>query len=224
MIVALSGRRGVPRRDKQTTPTPAERFHSEFRAGWPRGIAPPGLPQIRTCPLGHTARHVTNSLRDGTLSGSQPVVGADTAPAVGRIDPREWSPTATPREPFPPDAGHRILPRSCSSVRQKRVRSLGARHLTCPSPSCSVEAQLRPPPKLDPVSIGARTRCRPGQRARPVGRRVTWRCGAGPSTVPARAPIAHHHRRSVSTRLPESRASLNWAVLPAATTTNRWRK
>jgi hypothetical protein len=62
------------------------------RAGSPRGITRPGLPLIRTCPLGHTARHVMSSLRNGTLSGSQPVVGADTAPAVGRIDPRQWSP------------------------------------------------------------------------------------------------------------------------------------
>jgi len=59
------------------------------QAGWPRRIAPPGLPQIRTCPLGHTAPHVMSSLRGGTLSGSQPVVGADTAPSVGRICPRK---------------------------------------------------------------------------------------------------------------------------------------
>src|SRR3954469_22352596 len=64
----------------------------DFRAGWPRGIAPPGLPRIRTCPLGHTARHVMNSLRGGTLSESQPVVGADTVPTAGRTDPREWFP------------------------------------------------------------------------------------------------------------------------------------
>src|SRR5208282_5296906 len=64
----------------------------EFRAGWPQGIAPLGLPQIRTCPFRHTAPHIMNALRDGTLSGSQPVVGADTVPASGRIDPREWSP------------------------------------------------------------------------------------------------------------------------------------
>src|SRR5271157_2491185 len=63
-----------------------------FRAGWPQGIAPLGLPQIRTCPFRHTAPHIMNALRDGTLSGSQPVVGADTVPASGRIDPREWSP------------------------------------------------------------------------------------------------------------------------------------
>src|SRR5271157_3264158 len=65
---------------------------TEFRAGWPQGIAPLGLPQIRTCPFRHTAPHIMNALRDGTLSGSQPVVGADTVPASGRIDPREWSP------------------------------------------------------------------------------------------------------------------------------------
>ena len=33
------------------------------RAGSPWGITPPGLPQIRTCPLGHTARQVMFSLR-----------------------------------------------------------------------------------------------------------------------------------------------------------------
>jgi len=37
-------------------------------AGWPQGISPVGLPRIRTCPLGHTGRHVMNSLRDGTPS------------------------------------------------------------------------------------------------------------------------------------------------------------
>ena len=36
---------------------------SELRAGWPQGIAPPGLPRIRTCPIGHTARHVMNTNR-----------------------------------------------------------------------------------------------------------------------------------------------------------------
>ena len=40
------------------------------RAGWPQGIAPPGLPRIRTCPLRHTALHIMNSLRGGTLSES----------------------------------------------------------------------------------------------------------------------------------------------------------
>src|SRR5271157_5000527 len=75
----------------------ASKIHYElgdrrFRAGWPQGIAPLGLPQIRTCPFRHTAPHIMNALRDGTLSGSQPVVGADTVPASGRIDPREWSP------------------------------------------------------------------------------------------------------------------------------------
>ena len=62
------------------------------QAGWPRGIAPRGLPRIRTCPFRHTAPHIMSSLRGGTLSGSQPVGGADTVPASGRIDPREWSP------------------------------------------------------------------------------------------------------------------------------------
>jgi hypothetical protein len=41
---------------------------SEFRAWWSQGIAPRGLQQMRMCPLGHTARHITTSLRDGTLS------------------------------------------------------------------------------------------------------------------------------------------------------------
>jgi hypothetical protein len=39
------------------------------RVGSPQGIAPPRLPQIRTCPLRHTARHVMKSLRAGTRSG-----------------------------------------------------------------------------------------------------------------------------------------------------------
>jgi hypothetical protein len=38
------------------------------RAGWPQGIAPLGLPRIRTCPLRHTALHIMSSLRGGTLS------------------------------------------------------------------------------------------------------------------------------------------------------------
>ena len=29
-----------------------------IQAGSPQGIAPLELPQIRTCPLGHTARHI----------------------------------------------------------------------------------------------------------------------------------------------------------------------
>jgi len=53
----------------------------EFWAGWPQGIAPLGLPQIRTCPLGHTARHIMNSLRDGTPSGPLGEAGAETVPA-----------------------------------------------------------------------------------------------------------------------------------------------
>src|SRR5208282_974939 len=42
----------------------------EFRAGWPQGIAPLGLPQIRTCTFAHTAPHIMSSLRDGSLSES----------------------------------------------------------------------------------------------------------------------------------------------------------
>jgi hypothetical protein len=34
----------------------------ELGACWTRGIAPSGLPRIRTCPLGHAARHVMSSL------------------------------------------------------------------------------------------------------------------------------------------------------------------
>ena len=81
-----------------------------FGPGCPRDDSldySPRLPLIRTCPLGHKARHVMSSLRDGTLSGSQPVVETDTAPAVGSIDPGNGTPTATPRKPFPPDASHK---------------------------------------------------------------------------------------------------------------------
>jgi hypothetical protein len=94
-----------------------------FRAGSPRGITRPGLPQIRTCPLGHTARHVMISLRDGTRIGSLPVVGADTAPAVGRIDPREWSPDG--------DAARAISSR-CRS--QTIGRAKGQPMRKCPPP------------------------------------------------------------------------------------------
>ena len=55
----------------------------QFRAGWPQGIAPPGLPQIRTCPLGHTARHIMNSLRNGSLSDSALRLVPDSATVVG---------------------------------------------------------------------------------------------------------------------------------------------
>ena len=44
------------------------------KAGWPQGIAPPGLPQIRTCPLSHTAPHVMSTPRDGTRSATRPVL------------------------------------------------------------------------------------------------------------------------------------------------------
>src|SRR5208337_4590128 len=49
------------------------------RAGWPQGIAPPGLPRIRTCPLRHTALHIMNSLRGDTLSESAIRLVPDTA-------------------------------------------------------------------------------------------------------------------------------------------------
>ena len=45
---------------------------SGFRAGWPQGIAPLGLPRIRTCTFAHTAPHIMSTLRDGSLSESAP--------------------------------------------------------------------------------------------------------------------------------------------------------
>jgi hypothetical protein len=61
-------------------------------AGSLRGIAPPELPQIRTCTFVHTARHVMCSLRDGTQCGSQSVAEAGSAPeTVGTY------PTRVPR-------------------------------------------------------------------------------------------------------------------------------
>src|SRR5208337_419836 len=56
---------------------------SEFRAGWPQGIAPLGLPQIRTCTFAHTAPHIMNSLRDGSLSESAIRLVPDSATGVG---------------------------------------------------------------------------------------------------------------------------------------------
>jgi|SRR5271157_667430 len=56
---------------------------AQFRAGWPQGIAPVGLPLIRTRPLGHTARHITSSLRDGSLSESAIRLVPDAATVVG---------------------------------------------------------------------------------------------------------------------------------------------
>jgi hypothetical protein len=50
-----------------------------------RVIAPPGFPPVRTRSLLHTARHVMGSLRDGTLTGSQPVVGANIAAGIGPV-------------------------------------------------------------------------------------------------------------------------------------------
>jgi len=54
----------------------------EFRAGWPQGIAPLGLPRIRTCPFRHTALHIMNSLRDGSLSESALRLVPDAATVV----------------------------------------------------------------------------------------------------------------------------------------------
>ena len=53
-----------------------------FRAGWPQGIAPLGLPQIRTCTFAHTAPHIMNSLRDGSLSESALRLVPDSATVV----------------------------------------------------------------------------------------------------------------------------------------------
>src|SRR5271157_5922364 len=51
-------------------------------AGSPQGFAPLGLPQIRTCPFGHTARHIISSLRDGSLSESAIRLVPDAATVV----------------------------------------------------------------------------------------------------------------------------------------------
>src|SRR5208282_3455472 len=56
--------------------------HREFRAGWPQGIAPLGLPQIRTCTFAHTAPHIMSSLRDGSLSESALRLVPDAATVV----------------------------------------------------------------------------------------------------------------------------------------------
>src|SRR5208337_2574850 len=53
------------------------------RAGWPQGIAPLGLPQIRTCTFAHTAPHIMSSLRDGSLSESALRLVPDSATVVG---------------------------------------------------------------------------------------------------------------------------------------------
>jgi hypothetical protein len=52
------------------------------RAGSPRGIARPGLPQILMCTVVHAARHLMSSLRYGTQSGARSVAGAGSAPAT----------------------------------------------------------------------------------------------------------------------------------------------
>jgi len=61
---------GLLRKSATEVNEPRQITFPEFRAGWPRGIAPPELPLIRTCPFRHTARHIMSSLRGGTLSGS----------------------------------------------------------------------------------------------------------------------------------------------------------
>ena len=62
MVGSETGTRLVPRLG----------WPAQFRAGWPQGIAPLGLRRIRTCPFRHTALHIMNSLRDGSLSESAP--------------------------------------------------------------------------------------------------------------------------------------------------------
>src|SRR5208282_3064770 len=52
------------------------------QAGWPQGIAPLGLPQIRTCTFAHTAPHIMSSLRDGSLSESALRLVPDAATVV----------------------------------------------------------------------------------------------------------------------------------------------
>ena len=61
----------------------------EQRAGWPQGIAPLGLPQIRTCTFAHTAPHIMSSLRDGSLSESALRLVPDAATVVVSC-PRFW--------------------------------------------------------------------------------------------------------------------------------------
>ena len=58
----------------------------EFRGRVAPGDCSPGLPQIRTCLFTHTAPHIMNALRDGTLSGPPLVVGADTV-QVAQLGP-----------------------------------------------------------------------------------------------------------------------------------------
>ena len=53
------------------------------QAGWPQGIAPLGLPRIRTCPFRHTALHIMSTLRDGSLSESAIRLVPDSATVVG---------------------------------------------------------------------------------------------------------------------------------------------
>ena len=55
---------------------------AEFWAGWPQGIAPLGLPQIRTCTFAHTAPHIMSTLRDGSLSESALRLVPDAATVV----------------------------------------------------------------------------------------------------------------------------------------------
>src|SRR5271157_4778916 len=70
-------------------PDMRQRLVGEFRAGWPQGIAPLGLPQIRTCTFAHTAPHIMSSLRDGSLSESALRLVPDAA-TVGVSCTRLW--------------------------------------------------------------------------------------------------------------------------------------
>src|SRR5208337_3715038 len=67
---SIFSRGGRPRRRGSRTMPRRWEMTAEFRAGWPQGIAPLGLPQIRTCTFAHTAPHIMSSLRDGSLSES----------------------------------------------------------------------------------------------------------------------------------------------------------
>src|SRR5208337_1668776 len=73
--------RAARRNDALAATCPARNVR-QFRAGWPQGIAPLGLPQIRTCTFAHTAPHIMSSLRDGSLSESALRLVPDAATVV----------------------------------------------------------------------------------------------------------------------------------------------
>src|SRR5271157_4279729 len=72
------------RRDTRHFVSSPDSLHLEAHipAGWPQGIAPLGLPQIRTCTFAHTAPHIMSSLRDGSLSESALRLVPDAATVV----------------------------------------------------------------------------------------------------------------------------------------------